>query len=335
MAHLRNYATLPECEVAALAEPRKRTAELVAARYGIDSVYDDHKQMIDNEKLDGIVAVQPFERHAELLPELYDAVGFIFTEKPLALSVDAGKRLLDAAEKKGCIHMVGYHKRSDPAVAYAKRLIEEWRGSGEAGPLKYVRITMPEGDWIQQGLTGLLDAGDEVPQGIPLEGLPSDMDEETGRRYRSFVNYYIHQVNLMRYLMGEPYRVTYGESSGVVMAVESASGIAGIIEMNPYRTTVEWEESVLVAFEKAYIKIELCAPLAVNRTGRVEVYLDRDGEGDPYRKIPSLPWIDAMRQQAVNFVRVCRGEMDPPCDAREALEDLRVSRNYVTARYRS
>ena len=42
-----------------------------------------------------------------------------------------------------------------------------------------------------------------------------------------------------------------------------------------------------------------------------------------------MPFIGAMRQQAINFVRAIRGEIAPLCDASEALEDLRVAREYI------
>jgi hypothetical protein len=51
--------------------------------------------------------------------------------------------------------------------------------------------------------------------------------------------------------------VSYAEKTGVLMAVRSDSGVPGVIEMTPYRTTVEWEESALVAFEKGYVKPSL------------------------------------------------------------------------------
>jgi predicted dehydrogenase len=137
----------------------------------------------------------------------------------------------------------------------------------------------------------------------------------------------------MRHLLGEPYRVTYADKSGVLMALESASGVAGTIEMTPYRTTVEWEEEALVAFEKGYLKLRLLAPMAANRAGRVEIYED-PGEGEtPVRRQPSLPWVHSMRQQAINFVKVCQGEMQPPCDAAEAVEDLAAAREYIRLRF--
>ncbi|HUU30947.1 MAG TPA: gfo/Idh/MocA family oxidoreductase, partial [Phycisphaerae bacterium] len=193
-------------------------------------------------------------------------------------------------------------------------------------------ILMPAGDWIAGGGAGFLDAPDESP---PMDREPpmKDLDAKTAGDYVAFINYYIHQVNLMRHLLGEPYAVTYAEKSGVLMAVESKSGVAGIIEMTPYRTTIEWEESALVAFEKGYLLLRLPAPLAVNRAGTVEVYSDPGDGAVPERAFPTLPHVHAMRQQAMTFLKVCRGEMAPPCGAAEALEDLKVAREYVRLRF--
>ncbi|HUW57520.1 MAG TPA: Gfo/Idh/MocA family oxidoreductase [Planctomycetota bacterium] len=331
MAHLANYVTIDACEVVAIAELRTKTAKLVAQKYGVPKVYADHREMLTHEKLDGIVASQPFARHAVLLPELYPRAKYLFTEKPLAIAVESGQKLVRAAADAGCTHMVGYNKRSDPATIYARSVIDEWKAAGGMGPLRYVRILMPAGDWIASGFTGLIDAGDERPK-LGTEPPPGDMDEETARKYVSFVNYYIHQVNLMRHLLGEPYHVTYAEKSGVVMAVESESGVPGVVEMTPYRTTVDWQESALVAFEKGYVKLDLPAPMATHRAGSVEVYSDPGDGKTPERTLPTLPWVHSMKQQAVNFLKVCKGEMDPPCDAAEALEDLKVARDYIRLR---
>ena len=162
-----------------------------------------------------------------------------------------------------------------------------------------------------------------------IAGKPAWEWTGAAKQYVAFVNYYIHQVNLMRHLLGEPYKVTYAEKSGVLLAVESKSGVTGTIEMTPYRTTIDWEESVLVCFEKGYIKIELPAPVTLNRPGRVEVFADPGNGVTPLRTTPTLPWIHAMRQQAMNFVKVCRGEMAPPCTAAEAVEDLKMARDYI------
>jgi predicted dehydrogenase len=330
-AHLRNYVTVPGCEVAAIAELRPGLAQKVAARYGIERVYPSHAEMLTNERLDGIVASQPFNRHGQLVPELVEAGVPVFTEKPLAASVEVGEKIAAAVRASGTWHMVGYHKRSDPATMRAKAEIERLTESGELGALRYVRILMPAGDWVAGGFCDLITSDDPAPE-LTYDPPASDMDADTYNQYGAFVNYYIHQVNLMRHLLGEPYQVTYADPSGVLLAGQSSSGIACAIEMTPYATTIDWQESALVAFEHGYVKLELPAPLASNRPGRVELFRDPGKGATPEVMAPQLPWVHAMRQQAMNFVAAIRGEMKPMCEAEEALEDLRVARQYIKLR---
>ena len=327
-AHLKNYAALPDCRVVALAEVREGLGQKVAARYGIPNVYSSHEEMLEKETLDGLVASQPFTRHGTLMPELLKADLPIFTEKPLAGSLEQGEKILDALRSSGTWHMVGYHKRSDPATAYAKAEIDRLKATGELGRMKYVRITLPAGDWVAGGFNDLIRSDEPAP---PLPGDPPapDMDPETYAEYVGFVNYYIHQVNLLRHLLGEPYRVTHADPSGVLLAAQSESGVAGVIEMSPYQTTRDWHESALVAFERGYVKLDLPAPLANHRPCAVEVFRDPGGGVTPETLRPTLPWEHAMRRQAMNFVAAIRGERKPPCDAFEALEDLKVARDYI------
>ena len=327
-AHLKNYATLPDCEVVAIAEIRENLGKQVAARYGVPRVYKNHTDMLAAEKLDGIVASQPFNRHGVLVPDLYKAGVPVFTEKPLAATIETGEKIVRALKESGTWHMVGYHKRSDPATMYAREEIDRLKQSGELGKMRYVRLVMPAGDWIAGGFYDFIGSEEPCPA-LECDPPSSDMDEQTYNQYFEFVNYYIHQVNLMRHLLGEPYKVTYADQSGVLLAAESRSGVCGIIEMTPYSTTIDWQESALVAFERGYVKIELPAPVAINRPGKVELLRDPGDGATPQTIVPQMPWLGAMRRQAVNFLAAIKGEMKPLCEAEEALEDLKVARDYI------
>ena len=327
-AHLKNYVTLPDCEVVAIAEIRPKLAEAVARRYGIPKVYPDHLAMLEAEKLDGIVASQPYCRHGVLLRDLVKAGVPVFTEKPLSCSVEAGEAILHRLAESKATHYLGYHKRSDPATMYARREIDRLRESGELGALKYVRILMPAGDWIASGFNDLIGSEDPMPA-LETDPLPADMDEPTQREYDTFVNYYIHQVNLMRHLLGENYTVSYADPANVLMVVHGKSGVPGTIEMSPYCTTVDWQEEALVAFERGWVKICLPSPLASNRPGRVTLFRDPGDGVAPETIEPQMPWVHAMRQQAINFVKAIRGEQTPLTTSAEALEDLLVARDYI------
>jgi len=316
-AHLKNYATLPDCDVVAIAEPRPTLCQAVASRYGVQKTYETGLQMLEQEELDGLVVSQPFDRHGQIVTPLYQHKIPIFSEKPLASSTRIAQAMLDALQDSGTWHMVGYNKRSDPATIHGKREIDRFLNSGELGKLRYVRITMPPGDWIAGGLTDQIHT-DESPPDMPPD--PVDVPDP---QYQSFVNYYIHQLNLLRHLLGEPYRVTFADKAGVLLVAESTSGVTGVIEMSPYQTKLGWDESALVTFEHGYVKIDLPSPLVLNQPGRVKVCTP-EGTFEP-----CLPPVHSMRQQASNFIATIRGEITPPCDATEALEDLKIADQYM------
>lgn len=328
-AHLRNYVTFPDdCEVVALAELRPKLARAVAQKYGVPKVYGTIEEMLRNEKVDGIVASQPFWRHGILVPEIVKAGVPVFTEKPIAASLAVGEQIVDAVAKSGTWHMVGYHKRSDPASEYARDTIKALKASGELGAMKYVRISMPPGDWVANGWTQNIHTDDPMPN-LEIDPKPADMDADTAKEYEAFVNYYIHQVNLMRFLLGESYKVTYADPAKVLLIGHSTSGVPVTLEMAAYQTTIDWHETALIAFEKGFVKVTLPAPLAFNRPGQVEVFKDPGNGATPVSVHPTLPWVHAMRNQALNFIKAVRGDAPAPCLAAEALEDLRVARDYI------
>ena len=330
-AHLRNYASPSlsgECEVVALAEIRPGLAREVAARYGVPRVYENHEDLLANEKLDAIVASQPFTRHGVLVPELARAGLPIFTEKPIAGSVETGEKIVRALEENKTWLMLGYHKRSDPATEYAKGVIEEWKQTGDFGAMRYIRIAMPPGDWVASGFNDFIHS-DEPLGSLESDPAPADMDSSTADETNTFVNYYIHQVNLLRHLLGESYKVSYADPAKILFVAHSASGVPCTIEMAAYHTTIDWRESALIAFEKGCVKLELPAPLAYNRPGHVEILKDSGNGAVPMTVRPTLPWLHAMRNQALNFIKAVRGEAPAPCLAAEGLEDIRIAREYI------
>ena len=251
--------------------------------------------------------------------------------------------------------MIGYHKRSDPATMYAKAEIDRLKKTGELGKLKYVRITLAGNDWMNNGFFDIIRSNDPRPD-LKHDDPAQDMNEEEYRRYISFVNYYIHHVNLMRHILGESYAVKFVSGSEAMFAVSSKSGVDGVVEMTPYCGRLEWDETSLACFEHGYVRLETPCPLSINRPGSVELFRDAElqqkkvpapekwigqaeftgfAETEPAKGataqkiVPSLPWIHAMRQQAMNFLSAIRGELQPLCGAEEALEDLKVARQYL------
>jgi predicted dehydrogenase len=319
-AHLRNYLTIPDCEVVAIAEVRPELARKVAERYGIARVYADHRELLAKEELDGIVAIQLFSNHAKLVPELLNKGVPVLTEKPLAESLDNGRKILDAVQRTGTPLYVAYNKRSEPAVARGVSQIADWRKTGHVGSMNYVRLTIPPGKWDVQGFALNVSTNESY------EGSAWPPGE-----YAKFVNYYIHQVNLLRFLLGEDYKVQFADSNGRLLVAQTTSGIVGVIEMAPYNTTLDWQESAFVAFDRGYIKIKLPAPLVLDQAGEVEIFSDPGKGQEPQFVSPVLPAIHSMRAQAINFGQLLKGEAvnSVLCTADEAWRDLEIADQYL------
>lgn len=326
-AHIRNYANQTGCTLAAIADPDRVLAEKVAARYGIERVYDSHQEMILKEHLDATVVTLPAIPAAEaVVCELLTAKIPVFVEKPLSWSVPAAERVVAAAKKSGTLLVVGYHKRSDPAVMAAKTEIDRLKQTGELGRLKYARVQVClAGDWISGGYNDAIKGSAPAPAAAPL---PMDefagMNDKMVMNYRSFAGAHSHQFDLMRHLIGEDYRIAYTEPSGVLLAIESDSKIPGVFEFSPYAATQDWRESILVAFERGFVKVSLPAPVSNYIAGHLELF--RDGSGSTS---PVFPARGALQQQAANFLDVLRGKSGVFCGPEDALKSLWIARDWT------
>lgn len=322
-AHLVNYTRLTDdVDVVALAEARPGLGTAVGARYGIAGVYTDAEEMIAAERLDALVVPQQFTRHLQVVGPLYRHGLPILTEKPLALSTAVAGELVRMLEDSPTpFHMVGFHKRSDPAVVRAKEIVDDLLSSGRWGALRSARMTMAGDDWS-------LGAFDDVL--LTDEALPAaDPDAPIDEAYVSFINFYVHQTNLLRHLTGGSYTVDHADPWGRLLVGSTASGASVVLEMAPWGDP-GWDETIVLGFDEGWIRVTLPAPLASRRAGVLEVHGDL-GDGVTTRT-PYLPPVHAMLAQARNFVAAVRGEAPPPSDARDALEDQRVADAYFAAR---
>ena len=77
--------------------------------------------------IDVVDIVTPNDSHAVIAIAAARAGKHIICEKPLSRTGDEARPMLDAVEKAGIIHMVAFNYRRTPAVALARKYIEEGR----------------------------------------------------------------------------------------------------------------------------------------------------------------------------------------------------------------
>jgi len=117
-----------------------------ATKLGWASVETDWKQLIRRDDIDLIDVCTPGESHAEIAIAALEAGKHVFCEKPLANTVSEAQAMVAAAEQasaKGVRSMVAFNYRRVPALALAKRLVEQ----GRLGTIRHVRAAYLQ-DWI-------------------------------------------------------------------------------------------------------------------------------------------------------------------------------------------
>ncbi|MDB4866799.1 MAG: dehydrogenase, partial [Cohnella sp.] len=149
-AHSLAYAAMPMFFWPAPAVPHRKTlvdvtdemARTAAERFGFESHSSDWRSVVADPSIDFIDIVTPNDSHAEIAIAAAQAGKHILCEKPLARNAGEAKRMYDAVKQAGVKNMVAFSYRRTPAVALAKKYIDD----GSIGKILNFRGTYLQ-DW--------------------------------------------------------------------------------------------------------------------------------------------------------------------------------------------
>jgi len=312
--HLPNFVSLPDCEVVALSELRERVGRQVAAKFGIPAFYTSFEEMLAQQHLDAVVMILQYSQNPELAPIVLQSGKPVYLEKPIALSAADGQTIAQAAAANGTDAMVAYHKRYDPGVEKAKALIDEFRASGSLGGIVGARVWNHHGDWIagysrEQFID---DPNDPKPslETARSQGAPEWIEERLRGYFDGMVGNLCHDVNLMRFLIGDPQAVSHAAVRPVGM-VYNPPGVT-VFDYGDFDcafetgavNSEEWDEGMRVNFERGYVEVRVVPPLL--RTPSL-VRVQEAGKGTT--ELPIEPgW--AFTREAAHFVN-CVADSTP------------------------
>ena len=149
-AHSLAYAAMPMFfwpapalpERALIAEVSDELAEEAAARFGYARWTSDWREVVADPEIDLVDIATPNDSHPEIAIAAAQAGKHVLCEKPLARSAAEARAMRDAVVAAGVVHMVAFNYRRTPAVALARKLIDE----GVIGTVRNFRGTYLQ-DW--------------------------------------------------------------------------------------------------------------------------------------------------------------------------------------------
>jgi predicted dehydrogenase len=112
-------------------------------KFGWESYETDWEKLVKRDDIDLVDVTAPSNFHKEISIGAIESGKDIFCEKPLALNLADAREMLQAAEEAGVKHMINFNYRTAPAVALAKKMIDD----GVLGKIYHFRGVYLQ-DWI-------------------------------------------------------------------------------------------------------------------------------------------------------------------------------------------
>ncbi|MBI3961587.1 MAG: Gfo/Idh/MocA family oxidoreductase [Deinococcus sp.] len=316
-AHSRGYAlmnlTFEETRfrpvLAVLCGRTKEKLHKRAAAFGFQRAETDWRAVVGRKELQVIDNCGPDPVHVEPTLAALAAGKHLVCEKPLALTAEGARRLRDVALKAKVHHLCGFNYRFLPGMMLMKQLLQ----AQVLGPLHQLRAAFLEDPITNPDVFGRHQAGDQNA------GATSDLG--------------CHVVDLVRWLVGEPVRVSARARDMVrgpralddlfVATMELENGAIGTLEASKFATgrrsylTLEiYGERGGIAFDLSdlnyvflHLEGEQSGPVATPGWRRI----DATNPQHPYASFAwgtghGIGWADSFTCQLYEFLAAVAGE---------------------------
>jgi predicted dehydrogenase len=215
-----------------------------AKRFGWHDTETSWERLVGRDDIDLVDICTSNVTHMPIAVAAAKAGKHVFCEKPIAMSADEARRMLDAAREADVRHMVAFNYRRVPAILLAKQLIDE----GKIGELRHFNAVYYQ-DWLVDPSFHIVWRHDVGEGGSGAHG---DMNA--------------HTVDLARFLVGEIEAVSGAKEIFVKeRPLEDGSGVGSVTADDALYFLARFRDGALGTFmatrfatgRKNYLRLEI------------------------------------------------------------------------------
>lgn len=133
-AHIPGLRVNPDAELVALSDKRQEALARATATYGPVKTYLDYREMLAQEKLDGVVVCVNHAAHYEVAKACLEAGLHVMLDKPMVLKASDAHELQRLARHRSVELIIGYPWQYTEITRRARDIVQ----SGELGAIEYV-----------------------------------------------------------------------------------------------------------------------------------------------------------------------------------------------------
>ena len=131
--HMPALSRMADVEMVAFCDIIPERAEEARKKYGTADakVYTDYRELLADPEIDNVRVLTNNRMHAEITIAALDAGKHVICEKPMSVTAEEGRAMLEARDRSGKVLAVGYQHKFDADVIYAR----EESMAGELGEI--------------------------------------------------------------------------------------------------------------------------------------------------------------------------------------------------------
>ncbi|MGB1008763.1 MAG: Gfo/Idh/MocA family protein [Thiolinea sp.] len=321
--HIALVANNPECHLFAIADPTD--AGRTHAENHQTSWYTGLDEVLATGQVDGVILATPNQLHVEQTLQCIAAGVPTLIEKPVAHTLDEGRRLLAIAANSDVPLLVGHHRMHSPIMAQARAVID----SGVLGDLVAITgsaLFYKPDDYFRAGVWRTQPGGGPILLNMT------------------------HEIGNLRYLCGDVQAVqaiasnrrrgyVVEDTVGIVLSFES--GVIGtFILSDTAGSACSWEQTSQENPDYTTYPDEDCYHIAGTDgslsvpTMRIKRYTDKADRSwyKPFTsECVSLERKDPVGEQLKHFCQLIRGEAEPLVSVRDGFQNVLITEAIVEA----
>jgi myo-inositol 2-dehydrogenase/D-chiro-inositol 1-dehydrogenase len=151
--HALNLRRDTRVDLVGVADTVPQAAEKLSAEVGVRR-FRNLDELID-AGAEAVYVCTPNTMHVEPVLKALRAGVHVFSEKPMATSLDGAHQILDAAASARVVYQMGFNRRFANVYRFAKRLIDEGKIAPYAAQMKHNRGELKQPPWTSDpAITG-------------------------------------------------------------------------------------------------------------------------------------------------------------------------------------
>ena len=305
MIHARNFArSVMGARLYAMVDPVEDAAQAACRELGIKKYFLDYRDALKDDFVDAVVVVTPTVFHKGIVVAAAVAGKHILCEKPMAMTEDECKTMIEAADTGGVKLQLAFMRRFDESFMHAKERID----AGEIGDVVLVK-SLTHGPSIPK--PWMYDIGKS--NGPLAEVSSHDIDA-----LHWYSGSYVDEV----YAVAGNYRCPEAKDEypdfydNVIMNCRLKSGTQGF---------VEGAQGVLYGYDS---RVEILGTKGIIHVGKNQNFsvltCTSNGINTPFVKSWQNLFIDAYRREDAHFIGCIREDKTPMVTGRDGLEAVKV-----------